>query len=191
MRLGVLVALTALAAAGRLMLLALPNISLTFLVVAVAGLAYGGRVGAAVGFASMALTSLMLGGPTPSALTGASAVALLGALCGLLRPTGFPGPRRSAAQTVTAAGLGVLLQLAFSLSADAMGWALFAAREAGALPLPWYLAGGLLFNVPAAAFQAALFAGALQPVLRALRAAGLAPERAASRPARVVVIADA
>lgn len=194
--LGLLVALTALAAAGRLLLLALPNVSLTFFVVAVAGLAYGARMGAAVGGLAMLLTSAMLGGPTPGALAGAGAVALLGALAGLLRPTGFPGPRRGWANTLAAAVLGAGMQVLFSVAADVSGWALFAwlpQGEAAMALLPVLVLTGLAFNVPAAVFQAALFGGALQPVMHALRAAGLAesPSGAPRRRVREVIIADA
>jgi hypothetical protein len=193
MRLGLLIALTALAAAGRLLLLALPNVSLTFFVVALAGLAYGPRMGAAVGGLAMGVTSMMLGGPTPGALVGALAVMMLGAATGLLRPLGFPRARRTLAQGAGAAVLGAGLQMAFSLMADVSGWALFAWLPQGpaAVPLlfPIVLAG-LAFNVPAALFQAALFAGALQPVSHALRAAGLAPDPVRRRATREVVIAE-
>ncbi|HEV8361507.1 MAG TPA: hypothetical protein VGR28_13740 [Candidatus Thermoplasmatota archaeon] len=191
--LGLLIALTALAAAGRLLLLAVPNVSLTFFVVAVAGLGWGPRLGAAVGLLAMLVTSAMLGGPTPGALAGAAAVAGLGALAGLLRPLGFPGPRRALAQTAAAAFLGAAMQVVFSVTADALGWALFAwlpqGQAAAPLLLP-LLAAGLLFNVPAAIFQAALFGSALQPTLAALRAAGLAAEVEKPR-VREVVLADA
>lgn len=191
-RLGLLIAFTALAAAGRLVPFAL-NISLTFFVVAVAGLAYGSRFGAAVGAVAMAVTSAALGGPTPGALMGALAVATLGALAGALRPFGFPGPRRTLANTVAAAGLGSGMQVLFSLAADVSGWALFAWLPQGASAWPLLLplvAAGLLFNVPGAVFQGALFAGALQPAMHALRAAGLAPDPR-RRPLREVILADA
>jgi hypothetical protein len=195
MRLGLLIALTALAAAGRLLLLSVPNVSLTFLVVAVAALAYGPRMGAAVGGLSMLATSAVLG-PGPGAMVAAAVVALLGALVGLLRPTGFPGTLPSPATFALAGALGVVFQLAFSVAVDATSWFLFAglAEGSAALPLLWLtLAGGLLFNLPAAAVQAALFAGALQPTVHALRAAGLAPavrdRSAPSRARREVVIA--
>ncbi|MCA1814346.1 MAG: hypothetical protein LC624_10425 [Halobacteriales archaeon] len=194
MRLGTVIALTALAAAARLLLFALPNVSLTFLVVAVAGLAFGARTGALVGLLAMLVTSAMLGGPTPGALSGALAVGLLGALCGWLRTTGFPGARRTLPQALAAALLGITLQLAFSVAADASGWLLFAALPQGASAGPLLLplvVGGLLFNLPGAAFQALMFAAALQPVVHALRAAGLADGGIApSRPTREVLLAD-
>lgn len=179
MRLGLLIALTALAAAGRLLLLALPNVALTFLVVAVAGLAYGPRMGAAVGGLAMLATSAMLTGPTPAALPGAGAMAALGALAGLLGRAN-PGP-------LAAGLLGAGFQALFSVMADAGLWLLFG-REAS---LALLVAAGLLFNAPAIAIQAALFAGALGPILRALRAAGLAPAPPGPpRPWREVVLAD-
>lgn len=192
-RLGLLIAFTALAAAGRLVLLALPNVSLTFLVVAVAALAYGPRFGAAVGGLAMLVTSVMLSGLAPVPVLAAGIVALLGAAVGLLRPLGFPGPRRTLAGVALAALLGAVFQVAFSVSVDAASWAAFGG-SAATLPLLYAsLAVGLLFNVPAAVFQAALFAGALQPVVHALRAAGLAeaPLPAVSRARREVVIAEA
>lgn len=194
-RLGLLIAFTALAVAGRLMLLALPNVSLTFLVVAVAALAHGPRFGAAVGGLAMLVASAALGNVGPSALLAAGTVAGLGALVGLLRAARFPGPRPTPATLAAAAFLGVAFQVAFSVAVDAAGWLLFAWLPEGAAAVPLLLplvAGGLLFNVPAAAFQAALFAGALQPVVHALRAAGLADAPAHARRAlREVVIADA
>jgi hypothetical protein len=191
MRLGVVIALTALAAAARLLLLALPNVSLTFLVVAVAGLAFGPRTGAIVGLVAMLVTSALLA-PTPGALAGAAAVALLGALCGLLRRARFPAERRSARQAAAAAGLGIALQLLFSVAADASGWLLFAAPQgASALPLlPPLLVAGLLFNAPGAVFQGALFAAALPPIMRALRASGLAEPLPRLRALREVVLRD-
>lgn len=194
-QLGLLIALTALAAAGRLLLLALPNVALTFFVVAVAGLAYGPRMGAAVGGLAMLLTSLALSGPTPGILLVAGVVALLGALVGSLRALRFPGPTRTLAGTLAAAALGIVIQVGFSVSVDAAGWALFAYLPGGPAAVPLLvplLVGGLLFNIPAAAFQGALFGAALHPVLHALRAAGLAedsaPPRARSR--REVIVAD-
>lgn len=193
-RLGLLIALTALAAAGRLLLLALPNVSLTFLVVAVAALAYGPRMAVAVGGLAMLLTSLMLTGPAPGPVLAAAVVAALGGALGLLRGLGFPGPRPTLAGAVAAAALGAGFQLVFSVTVDTAGWAVFAGASEATLPLlAATVLAGLLFNIPAAAFQAALFAGALQPVVHALRAAGLAeaPARHARRVLREVVIAEA
>lgn len=195
-RLGVVIALTALAAASRLLLLALPNVSLAFLVVAVAGLAFGARTGALVGLLAMLVTGTVLGGPSPGVALAAVAMMMLGALCGLLGAAGFPRSRRSLPQTLGAALLGVSLQVLFSIAADAGGWLVFAYAPQGAAALPLLvplLAAGLLFNLPGAAFQAVLFAAALQPVVRALRAAGLTEraEPAPPRPVREVVLGDA
>jgi hypothetical protein len=176
-----------------MLLLALPNVALTYLVVAVAGLAYGARLGAAVGGLTMVLTSLALTGPTPGLLPGAAAMALLGGVAGLLGRTAFPGPAGPRA-ALLAGALGAALQVTFSLAADLGTWLLFAWLPEGAAAwplLPASLLAGLAFNVPAAVFQAALFAGALAPVLEALRSAGLAPApRARRRALREVVLAD-
>lgn len=194
-RLGLLIAFTALAAAGRMLLLALPNVALTFFVVAVAALAYGPRFGAAVGGLAMLVTNAMLSGLAPGPLLATGVVAAMGAGLGALRPLRFPGPRRTLAGMAAAALLGAGLQLAFSVAVDALSWLVFTGGAAATLPLLYAsLAGGLVFNVPAAVFQAALFAGALQPVVHALRAAGLAEDPGPGprrRALREVVIAEA
>jgi hypothetical protein len=134
----------------------------------------------------------MLGSVGPSALASAAAVALLGGLAGLLGRAGFPGARRTVPGTLAAAALGAGMQLAFSVLADSAGWAV-SALPSGPAALPLWapvVAGGLLFNLLPAGFQAALFVAALHPVLHALRAAGLVDARAPARRALREVLVE-
>lgn len=166
------VAVAALAAAGRMAFLALPNVALTYVVVFLGGLLFGplaGALGAALG---MLVTDLLLTGLYVPALVNVPAMSLLGLAGALLRRVDFDGPTRAerVAGLVLAASLGVLGTFAFSAAADLATWVLVAGAEPGALaPL---LLAGLAFNLLPAAVNGTLFAAAVGPTVRAFRAAG-------------------
>lgn len=167
-----LVALTALAAASRLALLALPNLKPTFAIVFLGGFLFGPIVGAASAVLAMAFTDLLLTGLSPAPFANVPAMALVGAMGGLLR-----GWERTAPATLraAAAACGILATAVFSLSADILTWLIvpeFRTTPGALAALVW---AGLAFNVVPAAANAMLFAVAVGPVARAVRAAGLAP----------------
>jgi hypothetical protein len=173
-----LVAVTSLAVAGRLALLAVPNVSLVYVVVFCGGLLFGARVGVLAGLLSMALTDLAISGLAPQAFANAPAMALLGLLGGALRGVDFAGSRAADrwAGRMLAATAGLLATFLFSISADALTWLLVPdfRHDVGALRV--LVASGLVFNVVPAVANAVLFAAAVGPVSTAAHQAGaLAP----------------
>ena len=168
------VAVAALAAAGRMALLALPNVALTYVVVFLGGMLYGARVAMLGGLLGMALTDFLLTGLYPLGFVNAPAMALLGLAGALLRRLDWEGAGASgrAAGLLLAASVGIAGTFAFSVATDLLTWMLaYRAPEALA---PIVLAG-LAFNVLPALVNGALFAAAVTPTLRAFRAAGWAP----------------
>lgn len=165
------VAVTALAAAGRLALVAVPNVSLTYVLVFVGGLVYGPAVGFAGGLLAMALTDFLLSGLLPTVYANAPAMALIGVAGGLLRRVDFVGDGRDAAAgRVLAAALGVFATFGFSVAVDTLDW-LLVPEFRGDWDL-WRVRvlAGLAFNVVPALTNGALFAVAVSPVQRAFRA---------------------
>lgn len=177
---GPVAAMTALAVAGRLALVAIPNVSLVYVTVFLAGVLFGARVGAGVGALSMLLTDLVLTGLAPGAFVNVPAMALVGALGGLWRDW------RSPAWRAWAAAAGIVATLAFSVAADSIEWLLV--PELRAEPGAWQLRvlAGLLFNALPALTNAFLFAAAVGPVAAALDAydARASATGAAGGPAR-------
>ncbi len=162
-----IVAITALAAAGRLALVAFPNISLTFVIVFAGGVALGARVGFWAGFWAMLLTDLMLSGLFLPALVNVPTMALVGALGGA-----FHGARwddRWQARSVAGA-VGILATLAWSMATDALSWAIIAERRESVALLQVTVVGGLVFNAVPALVNGALFAASVGPVGRAFSA---------------------
>lgn len=176
------VALAALAVAGRLALVAVPGVSLGFFILFIAGVAYGPKVGAAVGFTARLSTDLVLSGLHPVLVPMVLVETLLGLVAGLLgRGINF-GQRRQEPWTyaaLVAGTTGWAFTLFFSVGADTATWLfarwLFPSLAAGGdIALWWGLViRGVLFNIPSMAFNAALFGIAAYPALRALQAAGL------------------
>ncbi len=164
-----IVAITALAAAGRLAFVALPNVSLTFVIVFAGGVAFGSRVGFWSGFWAMLLTDLMLSGLAPQGLVNIPATALLGAAGGLFRSEG------GADAAVAAAAVGILGTLAWSAATDALSWLIIAENRASIERLQVGILAGLAFNVVPAVVNGVLFAAAIGPVERAFRALRAAP----------------
>lgn len=171
-RFAALVAVTALAAAGRMAMLAIPNDPVTYTVVFLGGFLFGPRLGATAGLLAMALTDLLISGLAPVAFANAPAMALLGLLGGLVgrwrlgREDGWTTALASAA----CGAVGVVL---FSLASDLLTWALVPDYQSDPAALRVLVAAGLVFNVVPAIAAAVVFALAVGPVARAADAAGL------------------
>ncbi len=167
-----LVAVTALAAAGRMAMLAVPNDPVTYAVVFLGGVLFGSRIGALAGLLAMAITDLLLSGLHPAAFANAPAMALLGVFGGLVgRLRLARGDGASVAVLSAACGaVGVLL---FSVAADALTWLVVPEYRGDLAALRVLVAAGLAFNVLPAVAAAVVFAVAVGPVARAAQAAGL------------------
>lgn len=179
------VAVSALAIAGRLALLALPNIALTYVVVFLGGLLFGTRVALVAALLSMTLTDLLLTGFLPVAFANAPAMALVGAMGGLLRRVDFLGGSRSdrAAGLVMAATAGIVGTAVFSVTSDFLTWLLVPEYAHNVSLLRGLVLAGLTFNVVPALSNAVLFAASVAPVSAAVGALRPAvPRSSASRP---------
>jgi len=170
-----LVAVTALAAAGRLAFVALPNVALTYVVVFLGGLLHGPLVGFTAGVLAMVLTDLMLSGPLPHVLVNAPAmglVGLAGAAFGILRARGAAadGPVDGPTTVAYAASAGILATFLFSAAADAGTWLVLPELRGDTAALGALLVAGLAFNALPALVNGALFAAAVGPVARAFAA---------------------
>lgn len=172
-----LVAVTALACAGRMATLAVPNDPVTYAVVFLGGVLFGAGTGALAGVLSMALTNLAISGLHPAAFANAPAMALLGVLGGAVGRLRLAREGRMAS-AVLAAACGALGVLAFSVAADALTWTLVPETRAHGQALGAYVALGLSFNALPAVAAAIVFALAVAPVARAADAAGLRDARA-------------
>lgn len=177
-----IVVLAALAIAGRLALVAWPGVSLSFLVLFMAGVAYGPRVGFLVGALERGATDLALSGLHPVLFIMVPIEALLGALAGLLGilvDLGQRGRPSAVYVAVVAGAAGAGMTLLFSLAADTAGWmvtrAFLPRLDPSAAQAAWaaFVARGLVFNIPSLAFNATLFSITIGPSLRALRNAGV------------------
>ncbi len=167
------VAVTALAVAGRLAFLALPNVALTYVVVFLGGALFGTRTGAWAGALAMALSDLLITGLAFESFANVPAMALVGAMGGVLGRRGTPG-------RVEAAVAGIVATALFSVSADLATWALAPEFRAGSA-LGARVLAGLAFNVVPAAINAVLFAAAVGPVASAVRALSAGGPRPATR----------
>lgn len=164
------VAVAALAAAGRMALVVLPNVALTFVVVFLAGVLFGARIAAFGGALAMALTNLLLSGLYPPAFVNVPAMALVGLFGAALRGIDFVGANRAerAAGVTFAAAFGVLATVMFSVATDAATWLLlYADRPDAFAPL---VAAGLAFNAIPALANGAVFALSVAPTVRAFAA---------------------
>lgn len=172
-----IVAVAALAAAGRLAFLALPNVALTYTVVFLGGLLFGPLAAALGGGLGMLLTDFFLTGLYPTAFVNVPAMMGLGLLGGLCRRIDFTGTTRAdrIAGALFAASLGVASTFVFSVLADTLTWALVLR----AAPSAWagLVLAGLAFNVLPAFVNGALFAASVGPT----RAAFEALDRARAR----------
>ncbi len=168
------VAVTALGVAGRLALVGLPNVALTYVVVFLGGLVFGVRVGVWAGLWSMVLSNLVLTGLYPGSFANAPAMALLGLLGGLLRPLDLSGPASSSLDRflgrVLAGGAGFLGTMLFSVTSDLFEWVLAPELRGDVAVLVARVVAGLLFNVVPAILNALVFAASVVPVHAAFRA---------------------
>lgn len=184
----VVLGLAALAIVGRMLLLPLPGISFSFLVVFLAGVAFGVRTGATVGFLGRLGSDLLISGLNPILVPMALVEATLGALAGLLGRhfnLGQWGPVSPWTARSNLFSFGVFYPVAFSVLSDTYTWFFYHALAPG-LPdahpgLAWatLVLNGLVFNVPAVAFNAALFPIVVPKLLRTMRRTGLVSGRSA------------
>lgn len=178
----IVVALAALAIAGRLALISVPGVTLSYFVLFIAGVAYGPLVGLLVGLVERVGSDLMISQLNPVLLPMAPIDALLGLLAGLAgRAVNFGQREREpyAYAALLAGTVGWLMVVVFSVAADTTTWLFYRLLpgSGGAAEAVWgvYVLRGLVFNVPAMVFNALLFATTAYPVLRALRSSGLLP----------------
>lgn len=163
-----IVAVTALAIAGRLAFVAVPNVSLAFALVFAGGVVFGARVGAWAGAWSMLLTDLMFSGLAPTALVNVPAMALVGAVGGIFSRLELTADRVSVAAWAGVAG--VVSTLLFSVAADSAEVLII--PEFRSTPGFWRLRvfAGLVFNAVPAILNGVLFAAVVGPVARAMAA---------------------
>lgn len=162
------VAVTALAVAGRLAFVAVPNVSLTYVFVFVGGVAFGPWVGLWAGLWSMALTDFLLSGLLVSAYANAPAMALVGAMGGWLGRSRLLDLERGG--RAVAASAGIVATFLFSVLADLLTWAVVPEFRVSLALLQVRVVAGLAFNAVPALTNAGLFAVAVGPVERAFRA---------------------
>lgn len=173
-------ALTALTIAGRL-LVPVPGLKLSPFLLFLSGVAMGPRVGALVGFLSRAATDWAISGPmNPTWVVMAPLDAGLGAAAGLLGryvDFGQRGTTRYRSAAIVAGATGSIYILVFSVVADTLNWFLLPLLGVPVVAAAWkaYVLAGLAFNALPAYVNAAVFALATWPVLRALHAHGLLP----------------
>lgn len=191
LRLTIVLALTACYVVGRLILLAWPGVSLSYLVLFVAAIGFGPRIGAGVGLLGRVTSDLLVSGLNPILVPMALVDVTLALLLGLQRRgvnLGQRGPARGLHVRATLLFAALAFTVAYSVLADTFTWLFYnallpdapdAARQAlwGTLVLM-----GLVFNVPAVLFNMVLIPSAVPPVLRNLYEAGLLPEDAAAEP---------
>lgn len=165
-----LVAVTALAMVGRMAFVALPNISLTYVVVFAGGLLFGSRLGATAGALAMTLTNLLLTGAYLPSFANVPAMAFIGLLGGLLQTLDMTQDHWLG--RLTAGAIGFVTTLAFSALADGATWLLVPEFRGDTAALRILLTAGIAFNAIPAAVNAALFALAVAPLSRAAQAVG-------------------
>ncbi len=166
-------AIAALAVAGRLVFIALPNVAFTYVVVFIGGVLYGPLVGAAAGGLSMLVTNLLLTGLLVVSFANVPAMALVGAAGGLFqRP---PVGRDPWSRRILAACIGFVATMVFSVAADVATYAIVPEIRSTPGALERLILAGLLFNLVPGFVNAMLFGMAVEPVRRAMTAAGLVP----------------
>lgn len=157
--------LTALVAALGFLLSGVPNIELMTLATFVSGALLGSARGAAVGAAAEAIYSGFNPygmAPPPVYVMQIAGYAAIGAAGGILG-NAIPARLPAAARMALGAATGVLLTVGYDALTN-LGTAWAAGLDVGPT-----MAGGLLFGVWHAAWNAAVFAAAGPPLLAALR----------------------
>lgn len=173
-----LIAVTALALAGRFALIAIPNVSLVHVVVFVGGVAFGPVVGVGAAILAMGISDVFLSGFLPTAFVNVPAMALVGLLGGVLRRVDFTG----GAGKAMAAFLGVIATLLFSVTADVAEWLLVPEFRGDMTYLQVRVAAGLVFNAVPAVVHGFLFAVVAGPVQDAFRTPRPDPARSPTSP---------
>jgi hypothetical protein len=172
-----IVAVTALGLAGRLALVAFPNVALTFAIVFVAGVAYGKRIAIIGAMWAMILSNLALSGFYIPAFVNVPAMMCVAWLGGSLQRMDWGSREKPAAIGVLAAAIGVLATFSFSVAADTLTWAVIAENRASFARLQVGILAGLGFNVLPAIINGMLFAISVGPVARAFAALRGTPHR--------------
>lgn len=157
------VAITALAAAGRLAFIAIPNVALTYVFIFIAGLLYGPLLAVAAAIAAMIGTNLLLSGLAPTAYVNVPAMALVGLIGGMMRGINFQTPQGKFLAAIT----GFIATLAFSVAADSLAWAIVPEFRGSVALLEIRVIAGLAFNLLPAIVNALLFAAVCGPTQRA------------------------
>ncbi len=171
------VAIAALAIAGRLAFAAIPNVSPVYVIVFLGGVLFGPWVGAWAGAVSMALSNVLLSGLFLPAYANVPAMALLGVLGGFMRGLDWTGRGRAHlwANRLLCGATGYAAVLLFSLASDGFTWLIVAEyRDTPGTLLPLVVAG-LVFNLIPAAANAILFALATPAAVRAWRLFAMTP----------------
>ena len=158
-----LIAVAALASAGRIALVAFPNVAFTYVVVFCGGVLFGPRIAAGAGALAMLVTDFYLSGFVLQSVANVPAMALIGIAGGLLGPTNWGG----AGGRVLAASIGFLATIMFSITSDSMEWLLVHELRTTPGMLQLRIQAGLVFNVVPALVNAALFAWTVPSVWRA------------------------
>ena len=166
-----IVAMSAIAIAGRLAFLALPNVAFTYLMTFLAGVLFGPFVGAATGIIAMGFTDLVLTGLSPAPIGNVPGMAVLGACGGWARRLGWGVAAPTWVDRSLAAFIGVAATMAFSVVSDVVTWLILPEARATPGALPALVALGLVFNTVPAIFNALLFAAAVPSAARAWRLA--------------------
>lgn len=191
LRLAIVLSLASLSIVGRLALVWLPNVSLSFLALAVAGLAYGVRTGAAVGFLGRLGSDLLISGFNPILFPMTIVESLVGAGFGLAAHAVDVRAMMLNATWWTRMllfDLGLIVTLTYSVAADSMSWIFYNLILTGAPDAArgvlWttLVLMGLVFNVIPAIIHGLVFATVLPPLFRGLDASSLLRERRSTTP---------
>lgn len=195
LRITIILSLASLSIVGRLALVWVPNISLSFLALAVAGFAYGVRAGAMVGFLGRLGSDLLISGLNPILLPMTLVETLFGAAFGLAGRS-IDMPRFFSRPTwwnrMILFDVGLIVTLAYSIVADSVSWIFYnlllsdAPDAARGVLWTTLVLLGLVFNVIPAIIHGLLFAAALPPIFRGLEASSLLRERGLSEPDKSV-----
>ncbi len=188
-RFAAVVAIAALVVAGRLALVAVPNISLAYAAAFLGGLLLGPAAGALGALLGMAITDFLLTGLLPTGFVNAPAMALLGLAGGGLRRVNLVGSAHERlAGRLVAGTAGILGTLAFSIVSDTGTWLLVQEYRGNIDAWRAIVAAGLVFNALPALLNGMLFAAAVTPVAQAVQAleATSHARRSTAAPARPV-----
>ncbi len=171
-RFAAIVAVASLVVAGRLALVAVPNISLAYAAAFLGGLLLGPAAGALGALMGMALTDFMLTGLLPTGFVNAPAMALLGLAGGALRLIDLAGGTSAErwAGKLVAGAAGILGTLAFSVASDTGTWLLVQEYRGDVQAWRAIVTAGLVFNALPALVNGLVFAASVTPVARAAAA---------------------